>query len=346
MSAPEEPLPGDAAFFAPSATTSTGQGGSAPNGYRRSLHAFTVAVAVATGCLLFVGGLVTSTGSGLAVPDWPLSYGQVFPRMTGGVLFEHGHRLWAATVGVLTVVLALWLARAEPRRWVRWLGVGALLAVVAQGTLGGLTVLLRLPVAVSVAHAGLAELFFCLTVTIALVTSPGWLASVPAAPDSGAPPLRTLSAVTAGVVYLQILAGALIRHTGAGLAIPDFPLSFGRLVPPLTSQLVLYAFAHRFGAALVTVFALWTAGRIFRRHAGVPQLTRPALILVALLGWQIFLGAAIIWTRKAVVPTTTHLLSGALILATSVVIALRARRHLAPDRPRGAPARVPSESAA
>jgi len=299
--------------------------------YNRGLHAYAATVAAATGCLLFIGGLVTSTSSGLAVPDWPLSFGQVFPRMTGGVLFEHGHRLVASTVGVLTVILAVWLVRAEPRRWVRRLGIGALVAVVAQGALGGMTVLLKLPVAVSVAHAGVAEIFFCLTVTIALVTSRGWLEAADrgGAADDGAPSLATLAAVTAGVAYLQILVGALVRHGGAGLAIPDFPLSFGRLVPPITSPLVLYAYAHRVGAVMVSVCALWTAGRILRRHASIPGLMWPALLLVALLAFQIFLGAAIIWTRKAVMPTTTHVVSGASILVTSLVIALRARHHLA-----------------
>ncbi len=310
----------------------------------RALHAYAVAVAAATACLLFIGGLVTSTGSGLAVPDWPLSYGQVFPRMTGGILFEHGHRLAASTVGVLTVILAIWLVRAESRRWVRWLGVAALAGVILQGLLGGLTVLLKLPVAVSVAHAGVAELFFCLTVTIALVTSRSWLEAGEAAPDSGAPSLRTLSAVTVAAVYLQILAGALMRHTGAGLAIPDFPLSFGRLVPPLTSPLVIYNFAHRTGAAIVSVLVIWLAAAILRRHRGVQEMRRPALVLLALLALQIFLGAATVWSRKAVVPTTTHLLSGALILATSVVIALRARRHLSVPAP-GAGAPAPAAAA-
>jgi len=311
--------------------------------YRKGLHAYAVTVAAATGCLLFIGGLVTSTGSALAVPDWPLSFGQVFPRMTGGVLFEHGHRLAASTVGVLTVILAIWLVRAEPRRWVRRLGVAALVAVIAQGALGGLTVLLKLPVAVSVAHAGVAEIFFCLTVTIALVTSRGWLEAAERPAGRGAPSLATLGAVTVGVVYCQILIGALMRHSGAGLAIPDFPLSFGRLVPPLDSRLVLYAYAHRVGAAAVSVCVLWTAGRILRRHTDVPGLVVPALLLVALLAFQIFLGAAIVWTRKAVMPTTTHVVSGALILATSLVVALRARHHLAAPAPRPA---APAASAA
>src|SRR5499425_542003 len=138
------------------------------------LHRLAVATAVATFVLLFVGGLVTSTGSGLAVPDWPLSFGQVFPRMEGGVLFEHGHRLVASAVGLLTLVLALWLVVREPRPGVRALGLLALFAVVLQGVLGGVTVLYKLPLAVSVSHACLAQAFFCLTVALAVVTGPGW----------------------------------------------------------------------------------------------------------------------------------------------------------------------------
>jgi cytochrome c oxidase assembly protein subunit 15 len=318
-----------------------------PQGYAPGLHRYATAVAAATAVLLFVGGLVTSTGSGLAVPDWPLSFGQVFPRMRGGVLFEHGHRMVAATVGLLTVILAAWLWRAEGRRWVRRLGALALVAVILQGALGGLTVLLKLPVGVSVAHAGVAEIFFCLTVTIALVTSRGWLAGPAPLPDRVHRSLRGLSLATVAVVYVQVLLGALVRHTGAGLAIPDFPLSFGRLVPPLSSDLVLFQFAHRVGAALVSGCVIWTAGHVLRRHRDRPALARPALLLLALLAWQIYLGAAIIWTRKAVVPTTTHVVSGALLLVTALVLALRVRHHgAAPAVPAAErPAGVPSPTA-
>jgi cytochrome c oxidase assembly protein subunit 15 len=311
-----------------------------PQDYARALHRYAVAVAVATAVLLFVGGLVTSTGSGLAVPDWPLSFGKLLPRMRGGVLFEHGHRMVAATVGLLTVVLAIWLWRVEPRRWVRRLGGFALLAVVLQGTLGGITVLLKLPVAVSVAHAGVAEIFFCLTTTIALVTSRGWLEAPGPLPNHGRPSLRTLSLATVLLVYLQVLIGALVRHTGAGLAIPDFPLNFGRLVPPISGDLVLYQFAHRVGAGVVSAAVIWTSGRVLLRHPGRSALTRPALLLLLLLAWQIYLGATVIWTRRAVVPTTTHVLSGALLLVTSLVLALRVRRLA------GAAAVAPSEPAA
>ena len=304
---------------------------SEPAGYRPALHRYAVAVACATATLLFIGGLVTSTGSALSVPDWPLSFGKVFPPMTGGVLFEHGHRIVAAAVGLLTIVLAVWLWRAEPRRWVRRLGAAALAAVVLQGVLGGITVLLKLPVAVAVAHAGLAEIFFCLTAAIALVTSPGWLEAGEPAADAGWPPLRALSAATVAVIYLQVLAGALVRHSGAGLAIPDFPLAFGRLWPSAMSAPVAYQLVHRAGALLVTGMVLWTVVTVLRRHADLPALRRPATLQLLLLAFQIYLGAAIIWTRRAVVPATTHVLSGALVLVTSLVLALRARRLLAPQ---------------
>src|SRR6267143_4877578 len=144
-----------------------------------ALHRYAVLVSGLTFVLVFVGGLVTSTGSGLAVPDWPLSFGMVFPPMAGGVLFEHGHRLAATAVGCLTVVLALWTVVGDARASVRALGLLALLAVVLQGLLGGITVLYKLPLAVSVTHACLAQTFFCLTVTLALVTSPAWSAPRP-----------------------------------------------------------------------------------------------------------------------------------------------------------------------
>src|SRR5688572_14498053 len=137
-------------------------------------HRFAVVTAAATYVLLFLGGLVTSTGSGLAVPDWPLSFGQVMPEMIGGVLYEHGHRLAASGVGLLTLILSIWTAVAETRPGVRALGILMLVAVVLQGILGGVTVLYKLPIAVSVTHACLAQTFFCLTVIMAVVTGPAW----------------------------------------------------------------------------------------------------------------------------------------------------------------------------
>ncbi len=125
----------------------------------RLYHRYAVLVAAATLLLIFAGGLVTSTGSGLAVPDWPLSFGQLFPPMEGGVLFEHGHRMVAAFVGLLTVVLAVWAWILGVRPAIRWLATAAVFLVVIQGVLGGITVLYRLPLWVSVAHACLAQTF-------------------------------------------------------------------------------------------------------------------------------------------------------------------------------------------
>jgi len=285
-------------------------------------HRFAVLTAGATFVLIFVGGLVTSTGSSLSVPDWPLSYGQFFPPMVGGVLYEHGHRMVAGTVALLTCGLAVWTWRAEERAWARWLAAAAVAAVVLQAVLGGVTVLLRLPTAVSVSHAALAQAFFCLLVTLALVTGKRWLSEESVSTGSDAR-LRQLGAATTAAVYVQLLLGAVVRHTGAGLVIPDFPLAYGQLLPPIGSFPVGIHFAHRVGALLVGLLALSTATYVWRRHSQERGLTRPATLLVALVATQISLGAAVIWTRKAVFPTTWHVAVGAAILATSLVITLR-----------------------
>jgi cytochrome c oxidase assembly protein subunit 15 len=293
---------------------------------RFTLHRFAILVAGATLFLIFVGGLVTSTGSGLAVPDWPLSFGQLFPRMVGGVFYEHGHRLVAASVGILTVVLALWTWLVEPRPTVRRLALAAVATVVAQGLLGGLTVLLLLPPAVSIAHACLAQAFLCLTVALAVTTGPSWERDVPASADDRRPVLATLTVATAATVYVQLVLGAVVRHSGAGLAIPDFPLAFGRLVPPFDAPGVAIHFVHRLGALAVTVLVAATAARVLAHHPGEPDLVRPALAASALVALQLSLGALTIWTRKAILPTTAHVAVGAALLATTVLLALRARR--------------------
>jgi cytochrome c oxidase assembly protein subunit 15 len=294
------------------------------------VHRFAVFVAASTLVLIFVGGLVTSTGSGLAVPDWPLSYGQLFPRMVGGILYEHGHRMVAATVGLLIVIQAFWLWRGEPRKWVRLLGGLAVFAVVCQGVLGGITVLLLLPPSVSVGHAGLAEIVLCLTVTIALVTSRRWRQWSPHAEDSGSPSLRSLTVVTTVCVYCQILVGALMRHTSSGLAIPDFPLAFGHVVPPYLTRQIFINFAHRIGALFVSILILWLVLRILRRYSDERALSVPACILLIALTLQIMLGAETVWSGKKVLPTTLHVAVGALILATSLFLTLAARRILLP----------------
>jgi heme a synthase len=299
------------------------------------LHRFATFLAACTVLLILAGSLVTSTGSGLSVPDWPTSYGWnmfTFPpsKWVGGILYEHGHRLIASTVGFLTIVLAAWLWARDPRRWMRRLGLAALGAVVAQGLLGGLTVLFFLPAAISTAHAGLAEIFFCLTVTIALCTSPRWTSGYARAPadapavDDGM--LRRVATATTILVYTQILIGATMRHTGAGLAIPDFPLMFGHVLPPIWDAKIAIHFAHRVGALVVTVAVAATAAHVWYHHARRPELTRPAGFIVALVMVQVTLGALTVLTRRNVWINSLHVVGGALVLATSLVITLRSWR--------------------
>lgn len=283
-------------------------------------------LATATLLLVAAGGMVTSTNSGLSVPDWPTTYGRqmfAYPlsQMTGGIVYEHSHRLIASTVGMLTIGLVIFLWRVEPRAWVRRLGWLALGAVVAQGVLGGLTVLLMLPDAISISHAGLAQLFFALTVTIALVTSRTW--RTPPAPPVDDAALRRWAPVLSAMIYGQILLGATMRHTGAGLAIPDFPLSYGHVVPPMWSPPIAIHFAHRVGALIVALTASGVIAAVFRRHGGRPELQRPAGLLAALIATQVTLGAYVVLTGKQPIINTLHVATGALVFVTSLVLTLR-----------------------
>lgn len=289
-------------------------------------HRFAVATAAATLVLIFVGGLVTSTGSGLSVPDWPLSYGMLMPPMVGGVFYEHGHRMAASLVGFLTLVLAVWTARAEARRGVRRLAWAALAAVVIQGVLGGLTVIYLLPTPVSVAHACLAQTFFGIVIALAYATSREWLQPAPAAPDVVG--LRGAAVAATAIVCVQLVLGAVMRHIGAGLAIPDFPLAFGGLLPPVATSPVLVHFAHRVGAIAV----LAAVAYLFRRarRAGDPRFARLATALLGLVLLQLGLGAATVLTSKAVTPTTLHVAAGAAVLGGCWLATLRAFRLLRP----------------
>ena len=292
------------------------------------LHRYSKLVVSCTVLLLLAGSLVTSTGSGLSVPDWPNTYGWnmfTFPpsKWVGGILYEHGHRLIASGVGFLTIVLAAWLWRADPRRWMKRLGAVALGSVIVQGALGGITVLFFLPAAISTAHAGLAEIFFCITVAIALFTSPAWLRGDAAVDDQM---LRRVATTTTAAIYLQILIGATMRHTDAGLAIPDFPWMFGHLIPDHWDPKIAVHFAHRTGALVVTLAVLATSTHVWYHHPGQPRLTRPASLIVALVCIQVTLGAFTVLTKKDVWINSVHLVCGAMVLATSMVITLRSWR--------------------
>lgn len=273
---------------------------------RTPLAVFAACTAAAALFLLFAGGMVTSTDSGLAVPDWPLAYGMVFPPMVGGIFYEHGHRLIAATVGLLVFTLAAWLQRAEPRPWVRRLGWCAAATVVAQGLLGGLTVLLLLPPPVSIAHACLGPTMFTLVVCLAWAVSPA--GTMPPSPadlggtspvSGGALTMFTLAAAVMAAV--QLLLGAILRHTGQGLA------------------------AHIAGAGVLAVSIVSLA---VRAHGpGVPAAVRRASVrLLLLLAAQLGLGlSALRWPAHAVL-LTAHQTTGSLVLAQAVWTAWMAQR--------------------
>lgn len=279
----------------------------------RNVHRFAVFTACCTFFLLIAGALVTSNDAGLSVPDWPLSYGSLTPPMVGGIFYEHGHRVIAACVGLLSIGLAAWLWRVEPRSWVRWLGVVAVGAVVAQGILGGLTVLFFLPPAVSSAHAALAQLFFCTVLSIALFTSAWWERSQTLAVDSGSPGLHSVAALTAGAVFVQLILGAAFRHKGFGI------------IP------------HVCWAVVVTVLIFLLARVLRRRFSTVPVLRNGSRLLHLLIGVQLLLGGAAWWSRVyaadfpqpipvMVTFTVIHTVMGALVLASTVLLTIVCHR--------------------
>ena len=302
------------------------------------LHRFSKFLVACTVVLILAGSLVTSHDAGLSVPDWPTSYGWsmfTFPpsMWVANILYEHGHRLIASSVGFLTIIMAAWLWYADPRRWMRWFGVATLGSVVAQGLLGGLTVLFFLPAAISTAHAGLAEIFFCMTVAIAIFTSPGWIAAYGRDADADdaqgghmGPPLRYLATTATALIFTQILVGATMRHTGAGLAIPDFPLMFGHLVPDHWSAAIAIHFTHRVGALLVSLCLLALFVHVRAHYRDRRELLRPALLIVALAAVQVTLGALTVLTRRDPWINSFHVVCGALVLTTSLVITLRSWR--------------------
>lgn len=292
----------------------------------RWLRRFTKLVAASTLLLIFAGAMVTSTGSGLAVPDWPTTYGEnmftfPFSKWVGGIFYEHGHRLIASTVGFLCIIQAIWLQRREPKKFVRVLGWLSLGAVIVQGLLGGLTVILLLPKVISISHAGLAEIFFCINVSIAFFTS-DFYARLKTM-EKGDAPVAGAWALTA-LVYAQILAGAVMRHFEAGLAIPDFPLSFGRLVPDFVSFNIAAAFVHRAGGFIVAAAVIAMAVRLFRFDANHP-LRFLANLLVIVVAAQVMLGGYVIWSGKQPHITSLHVMLGASTLALSLILTLTSR---------------------
>jgi heme a synthase len=340
---------------------------------KKLLHWYAVVAAASVSLLVCSGGLVTSHEAGMAVPDWPNTFGYnmfLFPvsRWVGGVFFEHTHRLIASTVGLLTVILSIALFVIESRRWVKTLGLIAVGAVIVQGILGGLRVTENNAV-LGLFHGCLAQSFFALMATIALVTSRFWErleqagsgtdrqqpSTVPRAipPASQARQRSTnhLSLLTScrrwvvvvtGMVFVQLVLGASMRHSHAGLSIPDFPLNYGHLFPPLdggsidkineargaaaqpytSAGLILLQYVHRLWAVLIVAALVFTSVRLLRNRFLPLFFRRCASVWILLVFVQFCLGAWTVLSNKAADVATAHVFCGALTLMLGVLLAV------------------------
>ena len=333
------------------------------------LHRYAVLTAVATLGLIGMGGLVTSHGVGMAVPDWPTSYGYnmfalPFKFWKGGVFYEHTHRLWASGVGLLTVILAVWLWLKDSRAWLRWLGVGAVFLVVLQGVLGGLRVVLFKD-QIGIFHAALAQLFFGLLCAIALFTSQWWTgragSPLPADGAHGVTRptnngLARLFLFTTVLIFIQLLIAATMRHQHAGLAIPDFPLAYGKVWPgtsaaavagynarrveiggenSITTGQIWLQMAHRAMAVVIlgaVAFCAWKVRSSGFSRFGPPEGGTPNLMQRLTLAWlgvifiQAGLGAWTTWSNKAADVATAHVVVGALSLVMGALLTIIAFR--------------------
>jgi heme a synthase len=289
--------------------------------YNRLHHAFAVFVACATLVVITAGALVTSNDAGLSVPDWPTSFGYLVkvPHFVGGIRYEWSHRMVAGTLLTLTLTIALWTLLAERRRWLRWLAVAAFCTVILQATLGGMTVLFFQPPWLSTAHATVAQTFFCIAVSIALFTGRKWVEETPRIEfDSHRPSLFTLTLLSILVLYVQLILGGMFRHHGMSW------------------------WPHVLNAVVVSIVLSWTAIRALTAYSNIEAVRRPAIIMLSLLIAQLCLGftaflTRVAWGRDAAQPelpmvaaTVTHVAVGALLLATTVVLAIQVWRHVPP----------------
>jgi len=326
--------------------------------YNKLLYRVALFTALATIPLIFIGGQVTTRQAGLSVPDWPNSYGYnmwLFPPSLwkGGIFWEHLHRLKATLVGLLSIILGIIAWRTESRAWVRYVCYGVLAAVIGQGVLGGLRVIWK-DLDLAIIHACCAQAFFSLVVFTCVITSRWWkvVADIPATRRQ---PVAKSLVIVAGMaviaIYLQLIVGAIMRHNDAGLSIPGIGV-YGKLLPPTDvsalerindyriwamhqKSVSLYQlwmhFSHRVGAVIVSVICLSLIGLIAREHRAKSGLFVPAVCLLALLITQVTLGILTIYfgVRDGLKPyeiTSFHVLVGALLLVTAVIIAVRAVR--------------------
>ena len=302
---------------------------------------------ISTLLLIFAGALVKSHEVGLSVPDWPTSYGHQmfsFPLsdMIGGIFYEHGHRMIATVVGLMTLILAFTIYYTDHRLWLKKTAFFALGLVIIQGLFGGLTVLLFLPTPVSVIHALLAQTFLMVTIFISYGLSKE-RANRMSNKSTDYKVLRFPTYLVTGLVFIQLIIGALMRHTESGLAIPDFPLSGGYIIPAFNqemlntiqsmqfesglpfvtlSQIIIHYF-HRMGALAVAFSIGWLTLKIIQSKISNEKIYRLAGFLITLIIIQITLGAFTIWSVKEPFITSIHVVNGAVILGVSTLLILR-----------------------
>jgi cytochrome c oxidase assembly protein subunit 15 len=308
----------------------------------RWLNPFAWFTAFATLLLICSGGMVTSKGVGLAVPDWPTTFGYnmfLFPvsKWIDGVLFEHTHRLIASTVGFLTIILAVWVWRVENRQTVKALGLLAVAGVILQGVLGGLRVTM-LKDQVGIFHACLAQAFLGLIVLIAIVTTNFWrsLSANIDAPKFWT--IKTIAVATTIAIYAQLALGATMRHQHKDLAILDFPTANGAWIPDTTRAAlskinvwrdarslsevdafqIWLQMAHRFLAVAIGIAVIMFFIRVSRDAREIVALRRLSIFWVILFFVQFTLGAWTIWSNKAADVATTHVAVGAVMLSFGV----------------------------
>ena len=299
--------------------------------------------------VIFAGALVTSHDAGLSVPDWPTTYGEnmfLFPvyKWVGGIFYEHGHRLVAFGIGTLTLILAPWTWFVEDRRWVRNLTFAALGIVICQGLLGGLTVILKLPVLVSSAHAVLAQTFLGIVLILAYAHSTEYRATrnETVTTDSKLLGGAVLSLI---LIYLQLIIGAVMRHSQAGLAVLDFPTMGGSFIPSIsestirhinearqvigfgevTSHQVFLHLLHRGGAIAVSVVVIAFVWKACTLPGVSPRVKSLAQIFGGALFLQFALGVVTILSVRNPFIASFHVLTGALFLALAVLLTLRVR---------------------
>ena len=270
--------------------------------------------------LLYLGSVVHATESSLACPDWPTCFGTMVPEMTGGVFWEHLHRLVAGGLMLFFGGATYLTFKETPRfRWVRWWALAGMGLLLVQAVLGGITVILRLPDAISTSHLGLAFLFLALVTVLFTVTSNGWDDGGVAEKESaGAIRLAALTAVA--LTFLQSILGAAVRHTDAGVACPDVPLCLGQWIPPFQHGLVALHFGHRLLGIALLAAVLWAGHLAFWRGRGIRmRILGVAAALAALT--QVLLGFLSVYLRLAVVPVSLHTLLAATLLALLTTMA-------------------------